>query len=352
VGTSAMATNTRLKIFAIGFTLGTLVNIAPFISNQLDQQSFSFIIATVNYLLSILAVFISYKAFSATDVVVKTEELTSIYQSFPQIAELNSLSQQVLNNATNVNKASKERLAFFQELSVSFNSSTQELDNITNSMDDEKRELQLLQHSFSNICEISNTLGDQIKSFATLSFNLKAELGDFLEAFDGISNLANAISAISEQTNLLALNAAIEAARAGEAGRGFAVVADEVKSLAANSKNNAISINDDLKELKKKEVLLQKTMQTMSLGIENAINSIAGDNETGITNVVNDAYLRIEVLFKAMGNVQSSTSQELAEFNAISAKFEKILIDAEKAIQGSAANMAIGDKMVGLSRAE
>jgi len=168
--------------------------------------------------------------------------------------------------------------------------------------------------------QVADATGAAIQSLAGTVGQINQAVNDLAGQTGAIAEAAGMIRAIAEQTNLLALNAAIEAARAGEQGRGFAVVADEVRALADKTRQSTLHI--------------QSIIDSLRGGAEQAVN-IASQGIEGAQQGVNQVALTQEALQGIRHAVQriSDMSQQMA---AASHEQSSVAEDVSRQINGVA----------------
>ncbi len=227
-------------------------------------------------------------------------------------AEVNKTSREIAGNSHAQNDASSEMAAAIEELTVSISmvaSQAQEASRHTqNSRETADHGAEVILSTVRGIQTISDTVRQT-------SSRIDALRNDSAH----ISSVANIIKEIAEQTNLLALNAAIEAARAGEQGRGFAVVADEVRKLAERTSKSTQEISTLLTQMQNSAKQAVDSMgaavREVDLGVENA--QLAGKS-------IQDIKEGSGTVVGAVEEISEAVREQSAATTSISQRIEQI----------------------------
>ncbi|MGE4297316.1 MAG: methyl-accepting chemotaxis protein [Desulfovibrionaceae bacterium] len=192
-------------------------------------------------------------------------------------------------------------------------------------------------HKAQNGAELVDSVVANINKVNGMAAELRVDMGALSEQAVGIGQIMNVIADIADQTNLLALNAAIEAARAGEAGRGFAVVADEVRKLAEKTMTATNEVGGYIStvqaSVKKALANTDETTKVITQGTEHANASGAALREiVSMVEATADQVRGIATAAEEQSAAAEEINQSTEDINRISMDMAQAMNESAKAV--------------------
>ncbi|MCL2243680.1 MAG: methyl-accepting chemotaxis protein [Treponema sp.] len=213
------------------------------------------------------------------------------------VSQTNATMEQITVNITKLNQQVEKQTASVSQSSSAIEQMLANVQSVTNTLIKNKENV----NSLTNASEVGRSSLQDVAS----------DIQEITRESEGLMEINSVMENIASQTNLLSMNAAIEAAHAGEVGKGFAVVADEIRKLAENSSEQSKTIGNVLKKIK--ESIDKITYSTNDVlqkfeAIDSHIKTVS-DQEENIRNAMEEQSQGSKLVLQAVGSLNEITQQ-------------------------------------------
>lgn len=312
---------------------------------------------------------VSFQSKGMKEFVVLTEEIQNTFANMKVlISRVKELSASVSVSSQNVNHTSEMFLKTSTNIAASMNQiedgvmhQAKDAEECLVQMDNLSNKIVMVSSNTSEISNITETTKKSVEKGTTttdkLYFQTKSTIDITTDIISEIEKLAvesasirkiiDAINEIADQTNLLSLNASIEAARAGDAGRGFAVVANEVRQLSEKSKDSVQGIKkivDNIQNGTESTVETAKRVEEVLLLQDNAVKDTL-DSYKEINNNVTNLVMYLNEISDNVENMEEARSSTLGAIESISAVLEEVAASTNTVNQTSSEQLMAAESL-------
>lgn len=251
--------------------------------------------------------------------------------------DLNTASSSLFASVSEVEQRNSAQTGATQSMAASLEELTVSISQVSRLSADAQQFCEQVGKTSAEGTRVIQDMASEVKCISKTITMAAATTKALSEESEKISSITNVIKDISGQTNLLALNAAIEAARAGEQGRGFAVVADEVRKLAEMANNSAEEISAMVFSIQSstQEVLgqMNTSVERVNLGV-----ALALEAESSVISIRNEA----ENMLNVITSVSSALDEQCAASADVATRVEEIvqMVEGTSRAMGSVDNIS------------